>query len=30
MCVNALSMSQVPASPYVRIIEAPSAMRRSA
>ena len=30
MCVTALTMSPVPASPLVRIIAAPSAMRRSA
>ena len=30
MCVTALTMSPVPASPFVRIIAAPSAMRRSA
>ena len=30
MCVTALTMSPVPASPLVRIIAAPSAIRRSA
>jgi pyridoxal biosynthesis lyase PdxS len=30
MCVSALTMSPVPASPFVRIIAAPSAMRRRA
>ncbi len=30
MCVTALTMSPVPASPFVRIIAAPSAIRRSA
>ena len=30
MCVTALTTSPVPASPFVRIIAAPSAIRRSA
>ena len=30
MCVTALTMSPVPASPFERIIAAPSPMRRSA
>ena len=30
MCVTAFTMSPVPASPFVRIMAAPSAIRRSA